>query len=128
MPLKTMNVIKKILMPLYAEDIDKTKKLTKAAKKFTEEMQKQIIDDIGKGSIFEHIIKINKKMEKRLQIKVDLQEELIRKEQSLQDYVNLNQQKESKVEKRITPQDVKNIVKEKMEKIKVLLNGEVHSI
>ena len=35
-------------------------------------MQQQILTDIGRGSIFEHITKVNELMSKRLQFKVDL--------------------------------------------------------
>lgn len=38
MPLKILNMINKIIRPLYIEDVEKTKKLEKSGKKFTQEM------------------------------------------------------------------------------------------
>lgn len=57
---------------------DMIKQITKD---FTKEMQDQILNDIGSGSIFENIIKINQKLSKRLKRRVNLQDELLRKEQ-----------------------------------------------
>lgn len=43
---------------------------------------------MGKGSIFEQIIKVNNDMTERLKIKCDLQEALIRREQSKQQIID----------------------------------------
>ena len=43
-------------------------------------MQSQILSDIGTGSIFDQIMKVNEEMTKKLQFKVELQEALLRRE------------------------------------------------
>ena len=77
-PLNTLKVIKKLVGPVLEQD--KFKKFEKQAKRFTEEMQSQILSDIGTGSIFDQIIKVNEEMTKKLQFKVELQEALLRRE------------------------------------------------
>lgn len=66
-----------MLTPLFDED--QLRKLDKVIYKFNYEMQQQILTDIGKGSIFEQIIKFNEQMSERLKFKVDLQEALFKK-------------------------------------------------
>ena len=63
-PLNTLKVIKKLVGPILEQD--KFKKFEKQASRFTEEMQSQILTDIGSGSIFDQIIKINEEMSKKL--------------------------------------------------------------
>ena len=62
--MNTLKVIKKLVGPILEQD--KFKKFEKQASRFTEEMQSQILTDIGSGSIFDQIIKINEEMSKKL--------------------------------------------------------------
>ena len=64
LPLNTLKVLKHLVGPLLEQD--KFKKFEKQAKRFTEEQQSQILSDIGQGSIFDQIKKINDDMTHRL--------------------------------------------------------------
>ena len=76
-PLQTLKLLKKLLIPILGTR--ELQKLQEVCKRFYEEMQTVIIEDIGRGTIFEQLAMINEKMSKRLQLKVDLQEKLMRK-------------------------------------------------
>ena len=82
--------------------------------------------DIGRGSIFEEIIKINNAMSERMKFKVDMQEALFKDPNN---YFNNNpDNKEASKEKRLNKQDIKNIIVKKMLKVKRELDGEVAEI
>lgn len=90
-------------------------------------MQQQILTDIGRGSIFEHVQKVNDYMTKRLQFKVDLQEALYRKENG--EIMNRNgRNNEAHIEKRLTKQDMKIAINKKMIKVKRELDSQVKDI
>ena len=59
LPINTIRVIKDILVPLFDDDFKFVKKLDKISERFCTEMQGNILNDIGRASIFEQIIKIN---------------------------------------------------------------------
>ena len=72
LPLNTIRVLKEILVPLFDDDHKFVKKLDKVSERFCMEMQGNILNDIGRASIFEQIIKINDQMTKRLKVRIDL--------------------------------------------------------
>ena len=125
LPLSTLKVLVKLLQPLFEED--QLRKLDKISERFTVEMQQQILTDIGRGSIFEHINKVNEVMTKRLQFKVDLQEALFRKENG--EIMNRDgDNKDNVIEKRLTRQDMKIAIQKKMLKVKRELDSQVKDI
>ena len=75
--------MKDILTPLFDEDFKFVAKLGKITDRFCEEMQGNILNDIGRASIFEQIIKVNDQMTKRLKMRIDLQEALFTKDGEL---------------------------------------------
>ena len=79
LPINTIRVLKEILVPLFDDDYKFCRKLDKAAERYCQEMQSNILSDTGRASIFEQIIKINDQMTKRLKMRVDLQEALFTK-------------------------------------------------
>ena len=122
-PLNTLNVIKKLVGPVLEQD--KFKKFEKQAKRFTEEMQSQILSDIGTGSIFDQIIKVNEEMTKKLQFKVELQEALLRREDG---EIFKKKDDTSNEPKRISKQDIKLIIAKKMQKVRRNLEDKVSDI
>ena len=76
-------------------------------------MQSQILSDIGQGSIFDQIIKINEEMSKKLLFKVDLQEALLRKEDG-EILKKPSETAEANEPKRLSKADIKIIIAKKM--------------
>lgn len=124
MPLSTLKVIKKLVGPVLEQD--KFKKFEKQAKHFTEEMQQQILSDIGTGSIFTQIIQHNEEMSKKLQFKVDLQEALMRKADG-EIYAKKDDEPNNEA-KRLSKTDIKMIIVKKMEKVRRNLDDKVADI
>ena len=80
--------------------------------------------DIGHGSIFEQIIKINNRMTERLKFKVDLQEVNIRDKTGFV----VGDQDPAQVaikEKRLNKQDIKDLIDARMIKVKQIIDDEV---
>ena len=80
MPLATTKLIKKLMHASLSEE--QRKKLDQSMHNFTIEQQEIILTDLGRGSIFENIIQINQNLTERLKFKVDLQEKLLRTNES----------------------------------------------
>ena len=87
------------------------------------ELQTQILTDIGSGSIFEQIQKINEHMSQRLKFKVDLQEALFRDKSSLNaEEIEFGEEKK---DKRLNRQDIEDIIEIKMEEVQTILDKDI---
>lgn len=123
MPLNILKIIQTLMSPLL--EPKQYKKFEKYSQRFIEEQQSQILSDIGSGSIFDQIIKVNEEMTERLNFRVDLQEELMRKENG-EIFIKKNQ-KEAEP-KRLSKQDIKLIIAKKMTKVRQKLETQVMAI
>ena len=57
--------------------------MEKCTDRFYVDLQQIILNDIGRGSIFENIIKLNNEMSERLKLEVDMRVRAMRKLQDL---------------------------------------------
>ena len=70
-------MIDKVIRPLLEPDM--VKKLEKHSQRFHVDLQQVILNDIGRGSIFENITKLNNQMTERLKIKIDMRERFMQR-------------------------------------------------
>lgn len=70
LPIATLKLLQKIMRPLYDEET--LEKMKKHCNRFLIEMQQHILDDMGKGSLFDNIEKINDEMSNRLKLRMDM--------------------------------------------------------
>ena len=124
-PLDTMKVIRNIIAPLITPE--QHRKFEKRCSDFTMDMQENILTDIGRGSIFEQIMKINEDLSQRLKFKVDLQEDLLR-EPNGPSAGGIDSAYPAVKEKRLNKQDVRDVVVKSMRKIKESLDNEIKQI
>ena len=67
-----LKLFDKLLRPLL--EPDKQKKLEKHASRFYVDLQQTILNDVGRGSIFENITKLNNQMTERLKLRIDMRD------------------------------------------------------
>lgn len=84
--------------------------------------------DIGQGSIFSQVQKINDEMSERLRFKVDLQEELLRQENGEIYNKDGKERDKNEKQKRLTKEDIKIIIRKKMDKVKLEFTEEVGKV
>ncbi len=65
-----MNLVNDLLMPVLTDD--ECKLFNKSYERMHAKFGKQILEDLGSGSIFENIIKINEYCTSKLMTKIDL--------------------------------------------------------
>ena len=112
--MQILKQVSKTIKPLL--DAENVKKLDRMTQRTYVELQQIILNDIGRGSIFENITKLNNEMQERLNLKVDMQEKFMLKMQDFGKHlmhkasVDLAMEKEADKGKKMGKEEIKALI------------------